>query len=77
MLTIDSDPIINPINIGAHILNLMSKNNDKPLNVEEIYDHISKELDISYEVFTFSLDWLYAIEAINLDDDGIIKYASK
>ncbi|WP_114766428.1 ABC-three component system middle component 6 [Vibrio rhodolitus] len=77
MLTIDSDPIINPVNIGAHILNLISKDNNIALNIEDIYHHIAKELDISYEVFTFALDWLYAIEAIDMNDDGIITYASK
>ncbi len=77
MITIDSDPVLNPVNIGAHILSFMSKEEDKNITLEVLYHYISKELDVSYEVFTCALDWLYAIEAINMDDDGMISYASK
>lgn len=77
MITIDSDPILNPVNIGAYILNIMSKEDGDDITLEVLYHHISKELDVSYDVFTYALDWLYAIEAIDMDDNGIISYASK
>ena len=77
MITIDSDPVLNPINIGALIINSIEKSETTKMSLNKLYKHISKELDISYEVFTYALDWLYAIEAISIDDDGIISYASK
>lgn len=77
MITIDSDPVFNPVNIGAHILNFMSRDESNHTTLHKLYRYISKELDVSYEVFTYALDWLYAIEAIDMDDNGVINYASK
>ncbi|MGD6735460.1 ABC-three component system middle component 6 [Photobacterium leiognathi subsp. mandapamensis] len=77
MITIDTDPILNPINIGAKILNIMENHDSNKFHIEELFENISGELNISYDVFTYTLDWLYIIEAIDIDEVGVLIYASK
>ena len=76
MITIDSDPILNPVYIGASILTVLSNSDVTEIKLEDLYLSIKSEFDISYEVFTFALDWLYLIGTIELNDDGFITYAT-
>ncbi|WP_350551870.1 ABC-three component system middle component 6 [Pseudoalteromonas sp. 120-MNA-CIBAN-0494] len=76
MITIDSDPMLNPIYIGASILNELSSIDFTEIGIEELYSAIKDKLDMSYEVFTFSLDWLYIIGALDLNENGFLVYAT-
>ncbi|MFT7008782.1 MAG: hypothetical protein ACJAXJ_003324 [Colwellia sp.] len=76
MITIDSDPMLNPIYIGASILNELSSIDFTEIGIEELYAAIKDKLDMSYEVFTFSLDWLYIIGALDLNENGFLVYAT-
>lgn len=76
MITIDSDPMLNPIYIGASILNELSSIDFTEMRIEELYSAIKDKLDMSYEVFTFSLDWLYIIGALDLNENGFLVYAT-
>ena len=76
MITIDSDPMLNPIYIGASILNELSTIDFTEIGIEELYAAIKDKLDMSYEVFTFSLDWLYIIGALDLNEKGLLVYAT-
>jgi hypothetical protein len=76
MITIDSDPMLNPIYIGASILNELSSIDFTEIGIEELYAAIKNKLDMSYEVFTFSLDWLYIIGALDLNENGFLIYAT-
>ena len=76
MITIDSDPKINPINIGATILNKMATSDFTQIDIEELYEVINHEFGSSYEVFAYALDWLFVIGAINLNENGLIEYAA-
>ena len=76
MITIDSDPILNPIYIGASILNELSSIDFTEIGIVELYAAIKDKLDMSYEVFTFSLDWLYIIGALDLNENGFLVYAT-
>ncbi|WP_410017536.1 ABC-three component system middle component 6 [Pseudomonas sp. 13B_3.2_Bac1] len=75
MITIDSDPILNPVYIGATILHELALSAFIDINIENLYEKIKLKLDISYEVFAYALDWLYIIGAINLNSNGCIENA--
>lgn len=72
MITIDSDPKLNPIKIGAFILNKMSAHEYKEIGIEQLYEYVRKEFGTSYDVFTYTLDWLYVVGAIDLSSKGKI-----
>jgi hypothetical protein len=76
MITIDSDPMLNPIYIGASILNELALIDFTEIGIEELYISIKDKLDMSYEVFTFSLDWLYIVGALDLNENGFLVYAT-
>lgn len=76
MITIDSDPMLNPIYIGASILNELASIDFTEMGIEELYISIKDKLDMSYEVFTFSLDWLYIVGALDLNENGFLVYAT-
>lgn len=75
MLTIDSDPILNPVYIGANILNELAQSAFIDIAIEDLYGKTKIRFDISYEVFVHALDWLYVIGAINLNSNGCIENA--
>jgi hypothetical protein len=77
MLTIDSDPTINPVNMGAFIILTM---NDMPhidISISSLYEITKNKFNLSYDVFVYTLDWLYVIGVIELNDRGNIQYAVK
>ena len=76
MITIDSDPILNPVYIGAAILSELASSDFTEVKIENLYEAIKSKFDVSYEVFAFTLDWLYVIGAINLNLNGCIEYAT-
>lgn len=76
MITIDSDPRINPINIGATILSLMATSDYTEIEIEALYESIKGEFNTSYDIFVYTLDWLFIAGAINLSKQGMIEYAT-
>ncbi|TWU67804.1 hypothetical protein AYI74_13605 [Shewanella algae] len=76
MITIDSDPQVNPVNIGAYILSNLAKSDYAEVEIEEIYMEVKEEFNASYDVFVYTLDWLYVVGAISLSEKGNITYAS-
>jgi len=76
MITIDSDPILNPVYIGASIINELKSSNFTEVKIESLYEISKKNFDISYEIFAFTLDWLYIIGVVDLNSNGCIEYAA-
>ena len=76
MITIDSDPKLNPINIGAFILNRMAESDHTEIEVENLYEDVKREFNASYDIFVYTLDWLFVAGAIRLSENGNITYES-
>lgn len=76
MITIDSDPKINPVNIGAFILSKMANSDYTETDIDSLYQGVKDEFNASYDIFVYTLDWLYIIGAISLSENGNISYAS-
>jgi len=76
MITIDSDPKLNPINIGAFILNLMAKYDYMEIEIESLFEEVRSEFNASYDVFVYTLDWLFVAGAVRLSEKGNVTYAA-
>lgn len=76
MLTIDSDPKLNPIYIGASILNVLSSSDYLEIEIDKLYGMIQLDFGVSYDVFAYTLDWLYVAGAIQLNEKGCVEYAA-
>ena len=74
MITIDSDPKLNPINIGAFILNRMAEHDYTEIEIENLFEDVRAEFYASYDVFVYTLDWLFIAGAIRLSEKGNITY---
>lgn len=74
MITIDSDPKLNPIYIGAFILNIMADSTYTEIEIENLYESVRKEFNASYDIFVYTLDWLFIAGAIRLSENGNIMY---
>lgn len=74
MITIDSDPKLNPINIGAFILNVMATYDYTEIEIESVFEEVRSEFNASYDVFVYTLDWLFIAGAIRLSEKGNIAY---
>lgn len=77
MITIDSDPTLNPIFIGASILNNMTSFEYSEVEIEKLYESVKVEFGASYDVFVYTLDWLYIVGAIQLNEKGNVEYAAE
>ena len=76
MITIDSDPKLNPINIGAFILSRMASSDYTEVTIDTLYENVKGEFNASYDIFVYTLDWLFIAGAICLSKSGNITYAS-
>ncbi|TNI75238.1 ABC-three component system middle component 6 [Aeromonas media] len=76
MITIDSDPILNPFYLGAAIISELASSDFTEMEIDELYELSKDKFDISYEIFSRALDWLYVIGVINLNSNGCIEYAT-
>lgn len=74
MITVDSDPKLNPINIGAFILNIMAAYEYTEIEIESLFENVKAEFNASYDVFVYTLDWLFIAGAIRLSEEGNVMY---
>jgi hypothetical protein len=75
MLTLDSDPVLNPVSLGAELLNFMAKSDYSEFETESLYVMTEERFRLSYDVFAYTLDWLFLVGAIDMDGQGFIRYA--
>lgn len=74
MITIDSDPKLNPVNIGAFILNRMAASDYTEIEIESLYGDVRSQFNASYDIFVYTLDWLFVAGAIRLSEKGNVTY---
>ncbi|MBI6181835.1 ABC-three component system middle component 6 [Serratia proteamaculans] len=77
MITIDSDPKANPIFLGGVILRFFQDSGESQKDITSLYNYVNGNVQLSFELFLYSLDWLYIIGAIDLDENGDIVYAAE
>ncbi|ENU1220897.1 ABC-three component system middle component 6 [Enterobacter hormaechei] len=77
MITIDSDPKANPVYIGSVVLRLFQNNDSMVIDISRLYDLVNAVFELSFDLFLYSLDWLFIIGAIELDGNGGVVYAAQ
>ena len=77
MITIDSDPKANPVYIGSVVLRIFQSNDSMIIEISRLYDLVNSVFELSFDLFLYSLDWLFIIGAIELDGNGGIAYAAQ
>jgi len=58
--------------LGAKIIEIISQSNDKNVDFFDTYEQLSNSEEISINLFTLTLDWLYLLGVINKTKKGII-----
>lgn len=56
---------------SAFIIKALKENNNIPIS--ELYETVRSLKDMSISIFTLSLDWLFLLNALNIDDNGRIQ----
>lgn len=77
MITIDSDPKANPVYIGSVVLRLFQSNDSMVIEISRLYDLVNAVFELSFDLYLYSLDWLFIIGAIELDGNGGVVYAAQ
>ncbi|NHB92129.1 ABC-three component system middle component 6 [Photorhabdus cinerea] len=77
MITIDTDPKVNLIYLGGYIIKLFQNSDTRRFEVSTLYDYVNDSIELSFELFLYSLDWLFVIDIIELDENGDVIYAPK
>ncbi|EBA9359725.1 hypothetical protein BIB77_000875 [Salmonella enterica subsp. enterica serovar Colorado] len=77
MITIDTDPKANPVYIGSVVLRIFQSNDSMIIEISRLYDLVNSVFELSFDLFLYSLDWLFIIGTIELDGNGGIVYAAQ
>ena len=56
---------------SAFVLDEIAKNANH--DIISLFQAVKERMDISLKVFSYCLDWLYLIEAAQVDDNGWVK----
>jgi len=55
--------------LGSKILKSINKNG---VNILALYNAVNKNGNMNFVLFTYTLDWLYIVDMININEKGII-----
>lgn len=77
MITIDTDPKANPVYIGSVVLRIFQSNDSMVIEISQLYDLVNSAFELSFDLFLYSLDWLFIIGAIELSGNGGVVYAAQ
>lgn len=77
MITIDTDPIANPIYLGGVILKFFQNSDSRKFSISDLYNYLNSVIEISFDIYLITLDWLYVIGLIEMGEGGEIIYEAK
>lgn len=77
MITIDTDPIANPIYLGGIILKFFQSSDSRKIAISNLYNYVNSVVEISFDLYIITLDWLYVVGLIEMDEEGEIIYEAK
>lgn len=67
---VGTNPEINILTIGANILIFLSEKN-QCCTIESLFEYFQINSNLSLDHIILSLDWLYTIKAININENWI------
>ena len=59
--------------LGGKVIEVLISNVSKEVEYFDLYQKINKELNISINLYTLVLDWLFIIGAVNNAENGLIR----
>lgn len=59
--------------LGGKVIEILDNSNNAKFDYFELYINLSKNHDISINLFTLVLDWLFILGAIKKDKKGLLE----
>lgn len=59
--------------LGSKVIEVLISNESKEVDYFDLYQKVNKELNISINLYTLVLDWLFIIGAVNNAENGLIR----
>lgn len=74
LLPTDTKPMYSIYYIGGLLLKTIKQHSEH--DFMNIYDIMNKNYHVSFKLYILAIDWLYLIDAIQIDQKGWIEYVS-
>lgn len=59
--------------LGGKVIELLDNSNNPKFDYFELYSNLNKNHDISINLFTLVLDWLFILGAVKKDKKGLLE----
>jgi uncharacterized protein YueI len=59
--------------LGSRILSVLKDTRSEEIQTLDLFEQINRNEKVSYHAFSMAMNWLYLIEAIDLDERRLIK----
>ncbi len=59
--------------LGGKVIEVLVSNEEKEVDYFDLFQKVNTELNISLNLYTLVLDWLFIIGVINNAENGLIK----
>lgn len=59
--------------IGAHIIDVLQSVNENSIDYFELHDRLKNNIEVSMQLFSLSVSWLFLLGVIDKNGEGHIK----
>jgi len=59
--------------IGAHIIDILQSTDGNSIDYFELHQKLKNNIDVSMQIFSLSVSWLFLLGVVDKNDDGEIK----
>lgn len=59
--------------LGGKVIELLDNSDNEKFDYFELYSSLNKNHDISINLFTLALDWLFILKAVKKDKKGLLE----
>ena len=73
ILSKDTNPERQVYYLGSILLEYLIQSEGSCVEVSDLYDHFVAQTEMSAEAFFLTLDWLFLLETVELDNERIQK----
>lgn len=69
----DTNPKNQIYYIGGLILDILKRETSKSFSYDDVFELLNRKQKVSINLYTLSLDWLYMLKTISLNNKGLVK----
>jgi hypothetical protein len=73
IVSVDITPDRDLYYLGSKVIEVLLSKNEDEVDYFELFQEINSQLDISLNLFTLALDWLFIIGVVKNSSNGLIK----